>query len=435
MEILIFTIFVLTLMACIIFHISIIIALLAGFILFFGYGIKKGFSFKQMGTMIWGGVKTVHNILIAMLLIGMLTALWRAAGTVPVIICYGSWMIRPSVFLLASFLLNSLVSFLTGTSFGTAATMGVICMTMATTMGVNPVWAGGSVLSGIFFGDRCSPVSTSALLVCELTKTDIYKNIKNMCLYAILPFTLSCIVYLLVGVIGKHGSGSVNVWKLFSKGFILNLAVLLPAVVIVVLSIFRVNVKTTIASSIVMAIIVCIWIQNIPLSEIIKTMVFGYHAVDSDIAAMLDGGGMISMMKVIVIVFITSTYSGIFEGTHMLDEIRTHVAKLGIHVPAFLIILLIAIVTAMISCNQSLAIMLTLQLCETLEPDKEKMALALEDGPVIIPPLIPWSIAGAIPIATIGAPSICLIAACYLYLIPIGHLMLDSINFKRRGIK
>lgn len=33
---------------------------------------------------------------------------------------------------------------------------------------------------GVYFGDRCSPVSTSALLVAELTETGIYTNIKNM---------------------------------------------------------------------------------------------------------------------------------------------------------------------------------------------------------------------------------------------------------------
>lgn len=81
---------------------------------------------------------------------------------------------------LASFLLCSLVSFLTGTAFGTAATMGVICMTMAKSMNVSDVLAGGAILAGIYFGDRCSPVSTSALLVSELTKTDLYENLKGM---------------------------------------------------------------------------------------------------------------------------------------------------------------------------------------------------------------------------------------------------------------
>ena len=112
-----------------------------------------------------GGVKTVSGILLTFLVIGVLTAFWRASGTIPVIVCYASGLIRPSVFLLMSFLLNCGISFLTGTSFGTAATMGVICASMGSAMHISPVLTGGAVLSGAFFGDRCSPLSTSALLV------------------------------------------------------------------------------------------------------------------------------------------------------------------------------------------------------------------------------------------------------------------------------
>lgn len=73
------------------------------------------------------GVKTVKNILITFMLIGMLTALWRKAGTIPIIVCYAAQLISPALFLLMTFLLNCFISVLTGTSFGAAATMGVIC--------------------------------------------------------------------------------------------------------------------------------------------------------------------------------------------------------------------------------------------------------------------------------------------------------------------
>ena len=78
-------------------------------------------------------------------------------------------LISPAAFPLLAFLLCTAMSFLTGTSFGTAATVGTICMTMAAAMGLSPVLAAGTILSGSFFGDRCSPMSTSALLVSALT--------------------------------------------------------------------------------------------------------------------------------------------------------------------------------------------------------------------------------------------------------------------------
>ena len=66
---------------------------------------------------------------------------------------------------------------------------------------------GGAMLSGVYFGDRCSPVSTSALLVSELTETNIYDNIKRMLKTALVPFLLSCGVYAALGM-AKSGSGA-----------------------------------------------------------------------------------------------------------------------------------------------------------------------------------------------------------------------------------
>ena len=185
----------------------------------------------------------------------MLTALWRAAGTIPVIICYAAKLIHPSIFVLLTFLLNALLSLLMGTSFGTAATMGVICMTMGRTMGVNPAYVGGAIVSGIYFGDRCSPVSTSALLVSEVTGTDLYENIKGMMKTATIPFLLSCGIYLLLGL-SQNGVGELlDMEALFGQGFTLHWILVVPALLVLVLAAFRIPVKKALMASIVMAAI------------------------------------------------------------------------------------------------------------------------------------------------------------------------------------
>ena len=145
--------------------------------------------------MLVSGILTAKNILIVFVLIGMMTALWHACGTIPFIICHAAKLLRPEVILLVSFLLNCALSVLTGTSFGTAATIGVICMAMGVSAGASPLLLGGAILSGAFFGDRCSPFSTSALLVSELTKTSIFDNIKNIVRTAWFPFLLTYILY------------------------------------------------------------------------------------------------------------------------------------------------------------------------------------------------------------------------------------------------
>ena len=195
MNLLTLSLFCIVLLVCIVLDISIVYALIAGFLIFIAYGLYKKIPLKELLKEALTGVKTVKNILITFVLIGSLTALWRAGGTIPFIVSYASKLITPKIFLLMTFLLNCMVSFLIGTSFGTAATMGVICATMGATMGINPLMIGGAVLSGTFWGDRCSPISTSALLVSELTKTNIYDNIKTMFKTSMIPTILSCIVY------------------------------------------------------------------------------------------------------------------------------------------------------------------------------------------------------------------------------------------------
>ena len=168
------------LLVCMLLKLPLMCALAAGLCVFLLYGRHAGFGWRALFRMCLEGVRAVKNILIVFFLIGILTALWRASGTIPLIVCRAARLIRPRIFLLAVFLLNCGVSVLTGTSFGTAATMGVICATMGNAMGVDVRLTGGAILSGAFFGDRCSPVSTSALLVAELTKTDIYDNLRGM---------------------------------------------------------------------------------------------------------------------------------------------------------------------------------------------------------------------------------------------------------------
>lgn len=419
LEIGVFTIFSLALVLCISLDISILAALIFGFFLFFGYGLLKKHSVREMAAMAYSGVKTVKNILITFVLIGIITAIWRACGTIPYIVYHATRVCGPNAMVLVTFLLCSVISVLTGTAFGTAATMGVICVTMATSMGVPLLYSGGAVLAGSFFGDRCSPMSTSALLVSSLTKTDLYRNIVNMVKTSVAPFLITCGIYALLG---RNTGGNYDVSQiqhLFADAFHLHPAALVPAAAIILLSCFKINVKTTMSISILCGMAVALLIQRIPPAQLVPLAIWGYHPQNAQVAALLSGGGIQSMVKVFSIVCLSSCYSGMFNGTGLLEGFRTGLNRLSEKILPYGSILVTAIVTVMISCNQALAIMLTQQLCVDAEPDPETMASHLENTVVVIAPLIPWSIAGAVPLATVGAPTACILTACYLYLLPV----------------
>ena len=375
--------FCLALLVCIVLRTNILYALLAGLVIFTLYGKKQGFSWKELGKMICSGVKTSASVLLVFPLIGILTAFWRACGTLPFIICCAVDLIRPEILLLMTFLLNCGVSMLTGTAFGTAATMGTICVSVGISMGMDPVLLGGAMLSGVYFGDRCSPVSTSALLVSELTETNIYDNIKRMLKTALVPFLLSCGVYAALGMV-KSGSGAAGeLWSLYGREMTLHWVMCLPAVLILIL----------------------------------------YTASDAEVGAMLNGGGIISMVRVALIVMISSAYSGIFRKTGLLDGLCGRVTALRDKTSPYASMLLTAVLASLLACNQTLTIILTHQLCAPSQKDKEEFAINLENSAVVVAPLIPWSIAGATPLSTVGAPMTGMAFACFLYILPLCELV------------
>lgn len=423
MELTVLGAFCLLLMASLFLKFSILYAMLGGLVLFLLYGAQKGFSARELAQMCYSGIRKAGNILITLLMIGVLTAMWRAAGTIAAIVTYASVLLKPSVILLMSFLLNCLVSFLTGTAFGTGATMGVICGAIASAMGVSPVLAGGAILSGAFFGDRCSPVSTSMLLVSEVTGTDAYDNIRTMLKTALVPFLISCGIYGLVGFFGS-GEGSVpDLGGIFSKEFLLHPVTLIPAVVILVLAGFRVKVKKAMIFSIASAIPVCMALQGFSGAQLVRFGIFGFQAASAEVGRLVNGGGVLSMVRGVAIVCISSAYSGIFDKTGLLTGIRSYIAGLAEKTNACFAVLCTSVVTAMAACNQTLAIMLTDQLCGELVTDKKRFASWMEDTVVVIAALIPWSIAGSTVLYSSGMPLSGTAAACYLYLLPVWALI------------
>lgn len=406
------------LLLCVLLEISVVYALLIGLLLFLFHGRRQGFGWRALGEMALSGVKAAKSILLVFLLIGILTALWRACGTIPLIICHAVSLIRPGTLLPAIFLLNCAVSMLTGTSLGTAATMGVVCMTVARSMGISPALAGGAILSGVYFGDRCSPVSTSALLVSELTGTDIYENLRGMLRTALVPFLLSCALYALPCFARGGSGGAPDLWPLFGRVMRLHGSALLPAVLLLALSFLHVDVKKAMSASIAAALLLCLTVQRMPLSDIFAFSLWGYVSEDPEAAAMLNGGGVASMLRVAVIVCVSSSYTGIFQKIGLLDQIEAGITATSRRITPFGAMLLTSAAVGVIACNQTLTILLTHQICGRTEDDPQALAIDLENTAVVIAPLVPWSIAGAVPLASVGAPLSSIPLAFFLYLLP-----------------
>jgi len=421
------------LIACVLKGIFVAYPLVAIFILFFIVAIRQGNEFKYVGKLALEGSKKSLTILKIFILIGAITAIWMSSGTVAAIVFYGIKFLKPEIFVVSAFLISCLVSFLIGTSFGTVGTVGIALMVIARGGGVNSSVAAGAIIAGAYFGDRCSPMSSSANLVGVITDTNIYENIKNMFKTSLVPFAFSLLAYLVISIkFPLNNSGDYLNTEIL-KVFHISMVILIPALIMLLFSIFKIDVKISMLISVITAVVISIFIQNYSIGQCINYMIFGYNMpIDSSLNSIIKGGGIISMLKTALVVFISSAFSGIFEGTGMLNKVQEQLDKAENRYQIFRNVVVTSICTSAFGCSQSLAAIMTHMLNKKSysknRVSKEQSAVDLENTAIVISPLIPWNVALLVPMINLRTDFKCIPFLVYLYSIPIYNLICYKIK-------
>ncbi|MBQ9240754.1 MAG: sodium:proton antiporter [Duodenibacillus sp.] len=417
---LVLVLFCAALIGCVAAHQSVLWALGFGFVLFCLTAWRKGSSPVELVRIVLDGLRVVSTVLVVFVFIGMVTASWRASGTVAALVAYSVDCLRADVFVPGVFFANALVSFLLGSSFATAATVGVISMVSGQALGVPAALTGGAVMSGIYFGDRCSFVSSSAMLVAALTHTDIFGNVLAMMRSAAIPLAAALALYAAAGLAGPQASGAIpDVRAALESVYSLHPVTLVPAALLLILALFRASVFVAMGASVLSAALIAVFLQGQAPGALLLSLAAGYRAETEQAARLMDGGGIGSMVTVAAIVAISSSFAGLFRRTGMLDGVKSAAVTLSARAGSFFSAAVTGTLMAAVACNQTLAIMLTHEICRDEVSNARKLAVTLEDTAVVIPALIPWAIACSVPLATIGAEHDALIFAWYLYLIPL----------------
>ena len=404
--------------------INLLLPLLAGIIMFGWMARQKGFSLREIAKMMISGTEGIMLIVQIFMLIGAITSTWMAAGTIPAIGYYGLKWMNPKIFILFAFLLSSLMSFLLGTAFGTAGTIGVVLLVMAKSAGVDANVAGGAIIAGAYFGDRCSPMSSSANLISILTGTDLYRNVKNMFRTAAVPFAASCFVYLAVSFFNPLSRVETAFLESMRMEFSMGFWAFLPAIVLFVSAAFRIHVKYAMSMSVLTGALVAVLYQGETVKAVLRYAFSGYSLEGAGLLSeIMRSGGILSMINIALIVLISAAYSGILDKAGLMDQtegkIRLWVEKAG----AFPVVIAASFLASAIGCTQTLAIVIVFQIMKNQDvymgDGRKRLALDLENSVVVMAPLIPWNIAGAVPAASIGVGSLFIPFAFYLYIVPI----------------
>lgn len=394
-------------------NIPVMYPLAAGLIIAGAVGISEGYGFKSVCYMAVKGMKKTALIYKVFILIGIIISMWMASGTVPGLMYYGLMLIKPQTVIVLAFLLTSIVSMLLGTSFGTVSTIGIALMAVGRGFGVNIGLLSGAIISGAYLGDRSSPMSSSAILTAAVTESKLYDNLKHMISTLIPALLISLALYYITGVAaGGQSSDMSRISELkdaLMSSFKISPLVLIPPLFIIILPLFKVDIKLNMLIGIIIGGVLAAFVQGNSLIDILKSSVFGYDSQLSNdmLSGIVKGGGIISMLNAGITIAVSSALNGIFEETGMLENVLSFFTKKIRSIGQLIFkTFIMSLISSMYGCSQALSIMLTGNIMKPvfkrLGISSSSFARTIADTCVVLAPLVPWNIAGLVPASNMG---------------------------------
>ncbi len=160
---------------------------------------KNGHTWEKLGEEIVKGISIAMSAIMILLMVGALIGVWNMSGTIATMVYYGLKYIDPAWFYFAAALLTGIVGIVTGSSWTTAATLGVAFIGMSRAIGASDAITAGAVISGAYFGDKMTPLSETTILTPQIVGSDVYTHISSMAKATIPAYIISLVIFFLMG--------------------------------------------------------------------------------------------------------------------------------------------------------------------------------------------------------------------------------------------
>ncbi len=371
-------------------------------------------------------IKMSMGAIIILMVIGMVIGTWIGSGIVPAMIYYGLKILSPGIFLVATLIICSIVSLATGSSWTTAATVGIALMGVGKGLGMDGAMVGGAIISGAYFGDKMSPLSDTTNLSPAVAGADLFDHIKHM-LYTTGPsYIISIIVFAVLGL--KYAGQEIDtagidqMLSVLDSTFNISPLLLLIPVVVIGAVIMKVPAIPGLFGGAVLGGLAMILFQdNYTLASLFNVMNNGvsFDTVSPEINDLLTGGGMQSMMWTVSLILSAMVFGGVMEKTGMLKALATGILSLAKGRGGLVLATVgTAIGMNLIAGDQYLAIVIPGRMYkdsyEEMGLHPKNLSRALEDSATLTSPLIPWNTCGATMIETLALEPFAYIPYCVL---------------------
>lgn len=366
--------------------------------------------------------------ILILITVGAMVGTWMTSGTIPMMIYYGVQIVSPKWLLVTAFLITSLVSVATGTSWGSVATMGVALMGIASALGVNPAATAGAVIAGSYFGDKISPLSDTTNLAPLAAGSNLYEHIGHM-FWTTVPATIvSLVVYAVVGLNANTAAGATseavtNMMAQLDQMYDWNILILLPVILVLAGSLLKLPTIPVMILSTVVAGVEGIFMQGISLGNVLTSTVSGFNVTmitrpgfDAanaafEVTKLLNRGGMNGIMSTTLLVFCAFCFAGIMSRAGCLEVVLKAILSVAKTTGSLILATVISCITmALTTGNSYLSILIPGEMFRDAYKERglhpKNLSRTLEDAGTVFVPLVPWSAAGAYMAATLGVETL-----------------------------
>lgn len=388
---------------------------------------RRGRGFDEIQRIMGEKLAAALPVLLILLSIGLLIGSWVAAGTIPMLVHLGLAWIDPRFLLITGFLVTCGMSLATGTSWGSAGTIGVALMGMALALDVNLAAMAGAVVSGAYVGDKLSPLSDSTNICAIAAGADLYKHIRHL-MYTSLPsFAVCCVVYTVAGFLMHPVSATAAAPPLgaeLASAFDLSWWTLLPPLVVGICMWKKVAPTLAMSLSSLIAILIAMTAQGLGLAPAIESAINGFrHGMlplfsaaggaepSAAFIKLVDRGGLYSMIGTFVVILAAFLLAAALEASGALRRILE--ALLAAARGVFGLIAATAAAAATMIALTSHNGVTALVVGELFQPAYRQRRLAainlsrtLEDAATITEPLMPWTVSAVYMATTVGVPTL-----------------------------
>ena len=353
--------------------------------------------------------------------IGIIISSWMVSGTIPMLVYYGIDLISPRFIYLFALFVPAVFSVLTGTSWGSAGTVGVVIIGIAGALGANLGITAGAVIGGAFFGDKMSPLSDTTNLAALATEVDLYDHIRSMMVTTFPSTAIAAVAFLILGFAYPPTSatgeltGMAEFQGSLREMFNFNVFLLIPPLIVLAGSVRRKPIIPTLMASVLVAAILALLCQRFTLADVLQSLNRGFAAemavwmvtVPERTAELVNRGGLYSMSEAIFVAFLVFFFIGVID---VIDAMRTVVDRAlrfaGTRASTILTALGATALTNAMTSNQYATSFIVGDAFKSrfdqLRIPRKVLSRSLEDTGTMLESLVPWHATSVFMVATLG---------------------------------